>query len=196
MTLTERADSQQQPRLARLAQRWPTFAGVVFGASLTVALWFGFADSTDAADILTAAGFVYLGAAALRHRAAAWPLFALTFVLIGVGFLVPGFDPHWWMLGLAAALVIYGLIRGALRPPWGMPLQTAALALIVAIAIVAAFADQPWAGLLAGAGLLAHAGWDIFHHRTGRVVAPTMAEFCAALDIVLGVAVIAIAFVH
>lgn len=159
-------------------------------ASLAAAFWVGFADLRDLAQILTAAGLVYLGAGALRRRAAAWPLFAMTFVLIGIGFAVPGFDPTLWMSGIAVALLVYGLARGALRPPWGMPLQAGVMVLIVALVVVAAWVGQPWAGVLVGVGLLAHAGWDVYHHRTRRVVASSMAEFCCVLDTLVGVALI------
>lgn len=169
-------------RLAAVARRWPTVVGVVF-AALMIGLSAG-----RATEVLTAAAFVYLGSAALGHRAAAWPLFGLTFVLIGVGFAVPGFSPFWTMLGLGAALVVHGVIRGALRPGWGLPLQTAAMVVVAAVALAAMVTGLPWAALIVAAGLLAHAGWDVHHLRTQRVVAHSMAEFCAALDTVLAVA--------
>lgn len=172
------------------ARRWPTVAGVALAASLAVALWAGFAESADLAEVLTAAGVVYLGAAALRRRAAAWPLFAATFVLITVGFLVPAFEPIWWLLGLAVALAVVGLVGGALRPPWGLPLQALALVAVAAVAVAATRASGPWPGLLVGAGLLGHAAWDVYHHRTGRVVVRSMSEFCGVLDALLAVAVV------
>lgn len=180
-------------RPARLPARWPPAAGIVFAAGLVVALWFSFAGTAEAGRVLTAAGFVYLGAAALGRRAAAWPLFGVTFVLIGFGFVVPAFDPAPVMLALGAALIIYGLIRGRRRPSWGLPLQVTALLVISVVWVAAAMLPQPWAGLIVGAGLLAHAGWDIHHHRTRRVVTLSLAEFCAALDITLGLAVIGLA---
>lgn len=189
------AGSASPRRLAWPLRRWPTIAGIVFAAGLAVAFSIGFSETGQMAQVLTAAGLVYLGAAALGSRAAAWPLFAVTFVLIGVGFVVPGFDPFWAMVGIAVALLIYGLFRGALRPPWGMPLQAGAMVLIVALAIAVALLGPPWAGVLVGVGLLAHAAWDVYHHRTQRVVASTMAEFCAALDTILGLSVIALSLI-
>lgn len=191
MTVTESTRSFQGRRMLR---RWPTAVGVVFAASLVAAYWFGFADTERMSQVLTAAGFIYLGAAALGLRTAAWPLFAFTIVLITVGFFVPAFDPFWWMLGAAAVLVAVGLARGSWRPLWGMPLALAAMALIAAIAIVASLLGQPWAAMLVAAGLLAHAAWDVFHHRRGRVVVPSLAEFCAVLDSLLAVGILAAAF--
>ncbi|MFD4992075.1 hypothetical protein ACFWH7_03920 [Cellulosimicrobium cellulans] len=172
------------------AVRWPLVAGVLFAVALAVAFAVGFSDPAQVAQVLVAAAFVYLGSAALGRRSAAWPLFGLTFVLIGIGFAVPGFDPFWAMLAVVVVLAVYGLARGEIRPAWGMPLQVAAMVAAVAVALAVAAVGQPWAGLLVGVGLLGHAAWDVHHLRTRRVVAPTLAEFCGALDAVLGVAVI------
>lgn len=48
---------------AWLAQRWPTAAGIIF--AVFVAFGSGTADHTGIAPVVTASGFVYLGAAAL-----------------------------------------------------------------------------------------------------------------------------------
>lgn len=159
---------------------WPVAAGIVFAAF--VAFGSGPVDHTDLAPLITASAFVYLGAAALQHRVAAWPLFFVSVVVITIGFRVPGLDPSWssWaMIGVAAVIVVYGLIRGALRPSWGVPLQTIAMAVFAAAAITAVHGATMWAGLLVGAGLLAHTAWDVYHYRTERVVATSMALFCA-----------------
>jgi hypothetical protein len=44
------------------------------------------------------------------------------------------------------------------------------------------------------AGLLAHAAWDVYHHRTGRVVVRSMAEFCGVLDTLLALVVLGATF--
>jgi hypothetical protein len=108
--------------------------------------------TAEVAQVLTAAGCVYLGAAALGQRAAAWPLFAGTFVVIGAGFAAPGFDPLWAMVGMVAVLGTIGLVRGMLRPRWGMPLQAGAMAVIIGVAIAVTLVDQRWTGVLVGAG--------------------------------------------
>jgi hypothetical protein len=64
------------------------------------------------------------------------------------------------------------------------------MAVFAAAAIAAVHIDAMWAGLLVGAGLLAHTTWDVYHHRTQRVVARSMALFCAVLDIFLAVVVL------
>ena len=97
-------------------RRWPTAAEIRYAGGLTLALWVGFTGTIEAAQVLTPAGFVYLGTATLARREAAWPLFAITFAVIGIGLRLPAFDPATAMLAVVAALTIYGLIRGRWRP--------------------------------------------------------------------------------
>lgn len=176
---------------AWLARCWPAAAGLALALGTRI----GISDAGTVAPIVTASGFVYLGAAALGRRGAAWPVFGVSFVLVGIGRAFPGFDPSWWMLGLARVLAVVGVVRGGLRSPSGLPLQTAAMLVLGAVALVAVEVSRQGAGLLVGAGLLAHAAWDVHHHRTGRVVVRSMAEFCAVLDTVLAVIVLVVTFV-
>ena len=176
---------------AWFAYAWPIAAAIMFATF--VAFGSGTANHTEVAQVVTASAFVYLGAAAVQRRAVAWPMFFISVIVITIGFRVPGRDPSWssWaMLCIAALMVVYGLIRGALRPPWGLPLQAAALAVFAAAGIIAVNIDAMWAGLLVSAGLLAHTAWDVHHLRTERVVARSMALFCAVLDTFLALAVI------
>lgn len=191
-TAYESTDGRPRRTLPWLAHRWPTAAGLAFAVFVASG-----SDHGDVAPILTASGFVYLGAAALQRRAAAWPMFLVSVVLITIGSVAAGLDrtwSSWWMLGISAALVIYALAQGGLRPPWGVPLQAGAMVVLAAAAIVAVGSGATWAGVLVGAGLLAHAAWDVHHHRTERVVARSMAEFCAVLDTVLGVVILVVTF--
>lgn len=184
--------TQARAQGQRMLQGWPTAVGILLAAGLIVLLWIGRADAATAADVLTAAALVYLGSAAVGHRAAAWPLFGLTFVLIGVSVALPAFPAFLAMVVLAVVLALYGIVRGRMRPVDGLPMQLLAMALVVVIVLIAQPAGSPWAGILAGAGLVAHAVWDLRHLRSRRVVAPSMAEFCAALDFVLAIGVIVV----
>jgi hypothetical protein len=69
-----------------------------------------------------------LGAAALGRPAAAWPLFFATIVVITAARLADNrLEPTWIILAGAVALGICGLLGGAARPGYGLPLQTLAL---------------------------------------------------------------------
>ncbi|MBC3194717.1 hypothetical protein H7X46_27070 [Pseudonocardia sp. C8] len=181
--MTDTTAPGRRPLARQVLDRWPAAAGVVV-AVLSAAAGDG------AAPVLVAAGFVYLGAAAVRRRAAAWPLFWVTFVLMAASRFVPGLDPAGAMLAVAAVLAVAGLARGAARPAYGLPLQAAVLLVIGAAALAASAASPQVAALIVAAGLFGHAGWDLWHHRTGRVVSRSLAEFCGVLDALLAVLVL------
>lgn len=169
-----------------ITRRWPAVAGAAVAAGSAI----GMITGSEVAPVVAASGFVYLGAAALRSRVAAWPMFLLSSVFITVGKFVPQFDPTVWMLAAIAVLTGYGLVRGALRPGWGVPLQLTVMVVLGATALAAVAVNETLGGLLVAAGLFAHAGWDAYHHRVDRVVVKSMAEFCFVLDTLLAIAVL------
>ncbi len=172
---------------------WPIVAAVAL-AVLTVVNpgpdGVELAAGADLAQIVAASALVYLGAAALRNQAAAWPVFIGEFVAITVGDIV-GFDSTWLFFAAAVVFVGYGLATGALRPRHGLPLQTVAMLGFGAIAVAALAASPTIGAYLVAAGLFGHAAWDVHHHRTNRVVVRSMAEFCVVLDTLLAIAIIA-----
>lgn len=168
-----------------LRRRWPAAAGIAF--ALLVAI--GMAGGVEQAPVLAAAALVYIGSAALQKPGAAWPLFLGSVVVITVAKL-GGVDATLIVLGCGAALGLYGLLRGVVRPRHALPLQTAALLAFGAVAAVALFVDADLGSYLVAAGLLAHSAWDLHHYRADRVVARSMAEFCLALDALLAVLIV------
>ena len=187
MTDTQSALQTNPKPQSLLRRRWPTLAGLGFAALVTVDL----ASGVELAPVLAASAAVYLGAAALQRPAAAWPLFFATGAVITVARLLEDrLEPTWVILAGAVALGIYGLLRGAARPGYGLPLQTLAL-LGFGTAAGAALMTTPALGAyLVAAGLLGHAAWDVHHHRTNRVVVRSLAEFCLVLDTALAVAIV------
>jgi hypothetical protein len=176
------------PPRARL-QWWPTLVGIAFAAFVS----YGLSNGVDLAPVLAASGFVYLGAAALQMRTAAWPLFLVTFVVIGlVSSGVASFNPTWAIIVLGVLLAIYGLLRGAWRDRAGLPLQSIAMIGFGGAAALAQLIDPKLGAYLVALGLLAHAAWDAYHHRTGKVVVHSMAEFCFVLDVLVAIAIIVV----
>jgi hypothetical protein len=176
------------PLVRRSLQWWPTLAGVALAAFIAL----GTSSGRELASILAASGFVYLGAAALQKPSAAWPLFFGTFVVIAVNRTgLSALDATWIFLLIAVLLAAYGLARGAVLPTNGLPLQTIAMAGFGAIAAAALNTSGDAAAYLVAAGLLGHAAWDVYHYLTNRVVVRSMAEFCAVLDTLLAMAIVA-----
>jgi hypothetical protein len=184
MESTAQRTSKPQSLVRR---RWPMLAGLGFAALIAVDLVSG----VELAPVLAASAAVYLGAAALRRPAAAWPLFFATAVVITVARLADDrFEPTWAILASAVALLIYGLLRGAGHPGYGLPLQTVALLGFGAAAAAALMITPELGAYLVAAGLLGHAAWDAYHHRVNRVVVRSLAEFCLALDTALAVVIV------
>lgn len=177
-------------RITRIARRWPAVAGLAVAAMSA----YGIASGADVAAVVAASGFVYIAAAAVGRPMAAWPAFGVSFVLMVLEKVVPAAEPTATMLAVAAVLAVVGVARGGLRPRSGLPLQAAAMLVLGVLALVAAQAQPVLAGVLVAVALLAHAAWDVHHHRTGRVVVASMAEFCAVLDTVLAVLVLVVTF--
>lgn len=72
--------------------------------------------------------------------------------------------------------------------------QWLALAGFGAVTAAALLLDHRYAMFVIAAGLLGHAAWDVVHHRRRETVAPWYAELCAVVDVMLGAAVLALAF--
>jgi hypothetical protein len=163
---------------------WPAAAGVAMAgfAGLDIAEDGG----VGLAPVIAASAVIYLGAAALGRRGASWPLFFGAFAVLSLA----GEAATWVLIGVAVLLAGYGLFRGAVRPAGGLPLQALAMAGFGAIALLALEVSPDLGSYLVAAGLLGHAAWDVHHHRTGRVVARSLAEFCVVLDTLLAVAIV------
>jgi hypothetical protein len=189
MTQEQRHSSDQRRRGGPVWRRtWPAALGVLVAAATA----YGLSDGRDIALIVAASGLVYLAAAATGRRWAAWVAFGVSFPLITLDKFT-GLDATPWMLALAAVLLTVGLAARRTRPWWALPLQTAAMFVLGTIALLAIHLDATVGGLLVAAALVGHAAWDIYHHRTGRVVDRSLAEFCAVLDVLVAALVAVIA---
>ncbi|MER5456059.1 hypothetical protein ABT008_14865 [Micromonospora sp. NPDC002389] len=172
----------------KLLRRWPAALGVLVAVGTVLRLDHG----GQAASVVAASGFVYLAAAAIGRPGASWPAFGVTFVLVGLGLAPIGFDPVPWICLGALSLVVFGSARTGLRPAWSLPLQSAAMLALGAAALLAVRADHVAGGIVVGVALFGHAAWDWWHHRTGRVVEQSLAEFCGVLDVLVGAGVLVV----
>ncbi|MEV1018069.1 DUF6010 family protein [Micromonospora sp. NPDC049751] len=135
---------------------------------------------------------------AVRHHPAVvalarrWPAGLALLVTVDM-WVDPGVLSPWTMLVLPGGYLLIGLARRTLRGPGVLATQLAGLAVWVALTLAAVAVGGRTAAWLVALGWLAHAGWDVIHHRTGRVVPRGYAEFCGVLDVVLaGVMILAI----
>lgn len=193
MTQTHDTGSQPTSQVAiwRSLKWWPSLAAVAFAAFVALDLFGGEEQGADLAPIVAASGLVYLAAAAFEKRITAWITFFASVAVITIAKLgLIAVDATWLLLGLAALFVVVGLMRGAMRPASGLPVQTLAMLAFGASAAIALVLQPTRGAYLVAAGLFAHAGWDFYHHRANTVVGRSMSEFCFVLDVLLGLVIV------
>ncbi|MGD9528978.1 hypothetical protein [Pseudonocardia sp.] len=167
-------------------QRWPAALGV----GCAVALLALGADRETVATCVIAAAICYLAAAALGRPWVAWAAIPATFVVGAIG--APFGAPPWLSIAMSGVLLLVaGLVGQASRV--ALRAQTGAL-LVYGAAAVLGLLVSPAVGLvIVGLTLAAHGIWDVIHLRSGEVVPRSLAEACIALDVPLGLGVIALA---
>lgn len=177
------------PRASALLHRWPTAVGLL----VAVAAVIGGADRDTVATTAAVAASCYVAAAAFSLPWMAWAWIPIASVL-AVGGAFVALAPVATTGIVVALLVVVGLLRGAARP--ALTLETAGF-LGYGVFVVLALVLAPGVGLvIASLTLIAHGVWDLWHLRRHRdVVPPSLAEFCVALDVPLGLLVLVLALV-
>lgn len=102
----------------------------------------------------------------------------------------PSSLPAWTLLVLAFDYLSIGTVRRTLRPRPVLIRQLAAMAAYLLLILISTLAGGLLGIYLVGAGWLAHAGWDYWHHRRNEVVPRAFAEWCGVVDAVIGISVI------
>jgi hypothetical protein len=98
----------------------------------------------------------------------------------------------WSVLLAAVVYLTWGTVRGDLGNRRLLTAQTAAVLGFGAVAIGAVAVDLDGARCVLAAGWLAHAGWDVAHHRLGRVVPRWYAETCLVADLTIATALLTV----
>ena len=165
--------------------------GVITGAGLLLG---GAAlGGLDAVTPMTAVGIAtlcYVAAAATGIRWMAWAWAGLGSVLVLGAELLD--VPRWIVLvAVGVVFLVIGLVR---RPRVTVP-QGIAMVAYFGVAIAALFLAPRLGLVVAGAALVAHAGWDVGHYRSDAVVNRSLALWCLGLDVALGGACIVFAIV-
>ena len=98
-----------------------------------------------------------------------------------------------WSLLLAAVIYMtWGTARGDLASRRLLTAQTAAVLGFGAAAIATVSVDPAAARYVLAAGWVAHATWDVVHHRIAKVVPRWYAETCLVADLTLATALLAV----
>jgi hypothetical protein len=98
-----------------------------------------------------------------------------------------------WSLLLAAVVYLaWGTARGDLGNRRLLTAQTAAVLGFGAVALTTVAVAPAAARYVLAAGWVAHAIWDVVHHRIDRVVPRWYAETCLVIDLTLAAALLAV----
>jgi hypothetical protein len=105
-------------------------------------------------------------------------------------FLALPVGPAAGMTLLLVPLWMWAVARRRFTRARTFSVQTAGMVGFGVIALLTAV-PQPHVGTaVAGAGFLAHGIWDIYHFRVNQVVSRSWSQFCAVVDVGVGIALI------
>lgn len=119
-----------------------------------------------------------------------WP--SLLAVILCAALLTIGNLPHYVIaVGIAGCAVVYVVWSQVNKQTRGR--QWLGMALFGAITVAALFLDHRFAMYVMAAGLIGHGVWDVIHYHRREAVSRWYAELCAIVDVVMGLAVLALA---
>ncbi|MGI5213402.1 hypothetical protein [Plantactinospora sp. CA-290183] len=154
------------------------------------------ASPAEAPDLTRSLGGVfvllplgYLVLAKLRRRRATWPVVITGFGLVILTRIV-GVDPAFVLTVIALLVLIWSVADGQLTRDRTLQMQALGFGVFAAVSFagLAILTQEPTiAGYLVAAAWLAHGIWDLVHLKLDRVVAPSFAEWCAVIDILIAV---------
>ena len=177
--------------VAAILHRWPTWLAIAF-----VALAAGGDPGSveDFSEILLLFPLIYLAPAVLQRRQATWVVLVVTVGAVSALRLQSWVEPWVVILAVALAFVLWGAARGQMWPPGTLMVETAGMVVFAAIAL-AAMSVNPDLGLyLVAAGWAGHSVWDFVHLLADRrVVSRSYAEWCAVVDLLGAVSILAVA---
>ena len=165
-------------------QRWPT--ALALG---TAALTLGGSESDEGvaafAGILPLLPLLYLVAAKLRRRQAAWPTLAVGFALIIALRALDVLAPPAGLAAVALVVLIWGAVDGQLRRPNPFRIQALGMLGFGALALAALVVDPDLGRYLVAAGWFLHGVWDFAYLKLDKVVARSYAEWCGVVDVLV-----------
>lgn len=121
-----------------------------------------------------------------------WP--SLLGVALSVTLLATNSLPHVGVaIGIAMCALVYVVWSQFTKQT--RVRQWLGLAGFSVVAALALFLDHDIAMYVMAAGLIGHGVWDVVHYHRREAVSRWYAEFCAVVDVVVGLAVLALTFV-
>jgi hypothetical protein len=185
-------------RQARLTDRWPTaLALVVIAGVIVILAVLGRAAELFGPAVALMAG-IYLMAYAIGRPWTAWVAFLVLSTVVSVlhvlaGLLDHSVDPGVGMTVVLVALWLWAVARHRYSDSPTFTIQTAGMVVFGAFTLVCAAVEPRLGAAVAGIGWLAHGAWDVYHFRRNSVVNRPWSEFCAVVDLGVGIALLVVA---
>ncbi|MEV1003895.1 hypothetical protein [Nonomuraea sp. NPDC050202] len=175
--------------LAFLAHRWPTLAGLAAAA-------FSVMDEQDGrgqALVVFLAALIYLGTAVVDRPGVVWILFGAAVAGVTVVRVI-GAELWTVLVAGAVAVTVLSLVSDLPRRHRLAAVQIPLMLVFGGAALVGLALDPVLGAWLVAVALIGHAVQDVIVWRANKVVARSLAEFCAVLDFTLGIAIIVLQF--
>lgn len=186
------------PLRTKLADRWPTaLAMVAIAGAVAVMVLLDREVELFGPSIAVMAG-IYLMAYAIGRPSTAWLAFAVLSAVVSVLHVlddrqVLGVNPAVGMTIVLVLLWLWTVARRRFTEGRIFSIQTAGMVGFGALTLLCATVQPRLGVVLAGVGFLAHGVWDAYHFRVNQVVNRPWSEFCAVVDLGVGVALIVVA---
>jgi hypothetical protein len=173
-----------------VAGRWPTALGLLAGLDTLLG------EVTDAttrgfAEAMLLLPTIYVVMAVVGRRRWTWPIVIASLAGFVALRMQDQVEPSVVVLAIALGAAVWGVGHGRHRET-DFRLQLAGLAGFGALALAGLAVDADLARYLVAAGWFGHAVWDVVHLVRDRVVARSFAEWCAAVDLTIAVALVAV----
>lgn len=191
-------DAMTDTAPAKLSDRWPTALAIVATAGAVAVMVLVDREAQFFGPAIATMAGIYLMAYAIGRPWTAWLAFVVLSAVVSVLHVlrrldVPGSDPAVGMTVVLVLLWLWVVARRRYTDAGTFSIQTAGMVAFGAITLVCA-AVQPRLGVvLAAVGFLAHGVWDAYHFRVRKVVNRPWSEFCAVVDLGVGVALLLVA---
>ncbi|WP_019202536.1 hypothetical protein [Tsukamurella sp. 1534] len=170
------------------ASRWPTFVAVALAADgFFSAVTDGLVRNLASAMALLPTMYVIM--VALDRRRLTWPVLGVLlagFVALEAQDRVP---PVVVILAVALAAALWSHRRGRFADGYAR-LQLVGLALFGALSVAGLLLAPEAARYVVAAGWFGHGVWDAVHLIRDRVVARSWAQWCAVLDVLVGLSLV------
>jgi hypothetical protein len=144
-------------------------------------------DAAGAGQALPVLPLAYVIMATIRRRHLTWPVVIVCLVGVVLLDLQQVVDPALLMTAVASAVALVGLIGGRGDHRREVILQSVSLVIFSGLALIALYLAPAAAVYLLAAGWIGHGVWDVIHLRRNAVVSRSFAEWCAVVDLLIGV---------